>query len=85
MMFTKVTSYRKARLSWPTYSKYRSGRLLIVSNLIHPFSAILHNEAEFENPEKFNPERFMKDGALRTDIIDPFSVATFGFGRRSII
>lgn len=45
--------------------------------------AMLHDEETFPKPEHFNPERFMNDdGTLRTDILDPETVATFGFGRR---
>lgn len=47
-------------------------------------SAMLHNEEEFPNPGEFIPERFMKDGHERTDIVDPFIVGTFGFGRRFV-
>ncbi|KAJ3554391.1 hypothetical protein NP233_g12431 [Leucocoprinus birnbaumii] len=45
--------------------------------------AMLQDEETFPNPRSFKPERFMNaDGTLRTDILDPESVATFGFGRR---
>lgn len=45
---------------------------------------MFYNEEEFPNPGQFIPERFMKDGHLRTDILDPFVVGTFGFGRRFV-
>ncbi|KAJ3567140.1 hypothetical protein NP233_g6558 [Leucocoprinus birnbaumii] len=44
--------------------------------------AILHDEEVFPGPEEFQPERFLKDGKIRDDILDPEFVATFGFGRR---
>lgn len=45
--------------------------------------AMLHDEQVFPDPETYDPERFLKDGALRKDIeVDPESMATFGFGRR---
>ncbi|KAF5346819.1 hypothetical protein D9756_010547 [Leucocoprinus leucothites] len=51
-------------------------------NLCFVISAMLHDEETFPDPEKFDPERFIKNGILRDDIIDPETVATFGFGRR---
>ncbi|EMD38686.1 hypothetical protein CERSUDRAFT_105266 [Gelatoporia subvermispora B] len=43
--------------------------------------AILHNQDNYPEPSVFNPDRFMRDGDLNLDILDPASVA-FGFGRR---
>jgi cytochrome P450 len=48
------------------------------------FSGMLHDEDVFPDPEEFMPERFMKDGKIRTDLPDPEVVATFGFGRRCV-
>ena len=42
---------------------------------------MLHDPEEYQEPEKFNPERFIRDGALNPDVRDPNSMA-FGFGRR---
>jgi len=44
--------------------------------------AMLHDEDIFPNPTEFDPQRFMQDDALSTDILDPTTDATFGFGRR---
>jgi cytochrome P450 len=42
----------------------------------------MHNEDEFPNPMKFEPERFLNpDGSLNDHIRDP-AAAVFGFGRR---
>ncbi|KXN82007.1 hypothetical protein AN958_03305 [Leucoagaricus sp. SymC.cos] len=46
------------------------------------YGAMLQDSERFPNPTQFDPERFIKNGVLRTDILDPFVVATFGFGRR---
>lgn len=45
--------------------------------------AMLHNEDAFPNPDHFDPNRFFTPaGQLRKDVLDPETIATFGFGRR---
>jgi len=42
----------------------------------------MHDENEYPDPYKFNPERFLNaDGTLRKDVKDPINFV-FGFGRR---
>ncbi|TFK81999.1 cytochrome P450 [Polyporus arcularius HHB13444] len=43
--------------------------------------AVMHDEAEYPEPDRFLPERFLKDGKLNPDIRDP-SDFIFGYGRR---
>ncbi|KAF9442056.1 cytochrome P450 [Macrolepiota fuliginosa MF-IS2] len=43
--------------------------------------AILHDPDVYEDPARFMPERFLKDGNLDPAVRDPL-VAAFGFGRR---
>ncbi|KAJ3555937.1 hypothetical protein NM688_g2303 [Phlebia brevispora] len=42
--------------------------------------AMLHDPKDYPDPEAFNPDRFMRDGALNPEVRSP--VAAFGYGRR---
>ncbi|KAI0667746.1 cytochrome P450 [Trametes maxima] len=43
--------------------------------------ACLHNPKIYHNPDRFYPERFIRDGKLDNNVLDPSSLV-FGFGRR---
>ncbi|KAI0763594.1 cytochrome P450 [Trametes elegans] len=43
--------------------------------------ACMHNPDFYPEPERFLPERFIRDGELNPDVLDPATVI-FGFGRR---
>ncbi|TFK28463.1 cytochrome P450 [Coprinopsis marcescibilis] len=43
--------------------------------------AMLHNEKDYPEPLTYKPSRFIKDGAIDEDVLDPRKMA-FGFGRR---
>ena len=45
------------------------------------FRQLLHDPDVYVDPLTFNPERFLENGRLNHDILDPQDVA-FGFGRR---
>ena len=45
--------------------------------------AILHDEERYPEPFKYVPERFLKDGKINPQVLDP-EVAAFGFGRRFV-
>ena len=45
------------------------------------FRAMLHDPAFYPDPETFNPDRFLRDGKIDPDVLDPTRMA-FGFGRR---
>ena len=57
-----------------------------IAPTLHPYflnRAILHNPETFDNPMEYRPDRYLKDGKLNPDVLDPDSVA-FGFGRRLV-
>ena len=48
------------------------------------FRSIMHDPKIWKNRMEFQPERFLKDGKINPDVLDPASVA-FGYGRRSVL
>ncbi|EMD37501.1 hypothetical protein CERSUDRAFT_65155 [Gelatoporia subvermispora B] len=52
-----------------------------VAPLSVPRRRILHDPETFPEPDEFRPERYLKDGMLNPDMIDPAAVV-FGTGRR---
>ena len=44
---------------------------------------MLYDPDEYPEPERFNPDRFIKDGKLDRSVRDPTRVG-FGFGRRYV-
>lgn len=46
--------------------------------------AMLHNPEDYPDPEAFNPGRFLRDGAINKEVLDP-SLMAFGFGRRCVL
>ena len=45
---------------------------------------MMHNPAEYPDPDAFKPERFLTpEGELNPNVMDPNQIA-FGFGRRCV-
>ncbi|KAF7984429.1 hypothetical protein HWV62_14496 [Athelia sp. TMB] len=65
-----------------TEDVYQGMRIPASTVIINNAWAILHDERNFPEPEVFKPERFLKDGKLNPDVMDPTEVGSFGFGRR---
>jgi len=58
--------------------------LLGLTKDVASYRAILHDEENYPEPFKFNPDRFLsQDGQLNPAIKDP-ALAAFGFGRRFV-
>ena len=77
-----VTIFQKGQLFLAMDGEHE--RLLLHSLLTSLIRSILHDPKSFNNPMEFQPERYLKDGKLNPDVIDP-AVVAFGYGRRSVI
>ncbi|KAH6916316.1 cytochrome P450 98A3 [Coprinopsis sp. MPI-PUGE-AT-0042] len=60
---------------------YRGFRIPAKTVVLSNAWAILHDPDVFEDPMEFKPERYLKDGRINQDVLDPEDAA-FGFGRR---
>lgn len=76
-----VTIFRKGQFCSVMHGRYE--RLLLFPILTILLRSILHDPKAFNNPMEYQPERYLKDGKLNPDVMDPDSAA-FGFGRRSV-
>ncbi|KAI0659817.1 cytochrome P450 [Cubamyces menziesii] len=61
--------------------KYRGWDIPRGSTVVANLWAILHDDERYPEPDTFKPERFLKNGQIDEDVLDPGSVV-FGFGRR---
>ncbi|THH01737.1 hypothetical protein EW026_g988 [Hermanssonia centrifuga] len=61
--------------------EYKGYRIPKGALMIPNVWAMAHDPKDYPCPEQFNPERFITDGTLDTNVRDPSTIA-FGFGRR---
>ncbi|KAJ7115441.1 cytochrome P450 [Mycena epipterygia] len=62
--------------------EYRGYRLPAGSIIVPNTHAILHDEAVYEDPYAFKPERYLLNGKLNPDMQSPSPEIVYGFGRR---
>ncbi|KAJ7578020.1 cytochrome P450 [Mycena floridula] len=60
---------------------YNGYRIPAKSTVVTNLWGMLHDENIYPEPFAFNPDRFMKDGKLNPDVLNPEAII-FGFGRR---
>ncbi|KAK1220151.1 hypothetical protein PQX77_017099, partial [Marasmius sp. AFHP31] len=60
--------------------EYRGYRIPKNSTVVPNLWAVLHDEKMYPDPYTFNPDRWIKDGKINTEIRD--TTVGFGFGRR---
>lgn len=64
--------------------EYRGMRIPKGATVIPNVWAITHGQRHYPDPFRFDPERYLKDGAIDSDVLDP-RVPVFGWGRRECI
>ena len=76
--------YRRYFIPWGTVvmaNQWRSNAVICFHvSLLFRTRTILHNPEPYFEPEKFNPDRLIKDGRLDRRVADTTTTA-FGFGR----
>ena len=61
-----------------------AGRRRACAHPFFPDRAISRDAQMYPDPDNFVPERFLKDGVLNPDVLDPRLYA-FGHGRRRVL
>ena len=80
LIFSKQFRWRLLQNAWYVWFETHLHGILCSSCLTR---SILHDPNDYPDPERFNPDRFIKDGRLNPDVRDPLTIA-FGFGRRFV-
>ena len=78
-----VTIFQKGQLCLAMHGEYERLLLLSLLTFLLIIRSILHDPKYFDNPMKYQPERYLKDGKLNPDVLDP-ACAAFGYGRRLV-
>jgi Cytochrome P450 len=86
-MATNADEYNGYYIPKGTFLLGNAWSIRMITSILRPdffHRSILHDPKVFNNPMEFQPERYLKDGKLNPDAMDP-DCAVFGFGRRSAV
>ncbi|KAI0691782.1 cytochrome P450 [Cerioporus squamosus] len=80
--FGNVTDLRKGR-PWMIFNELRAryGASIALHIVMANIWACMHDPETYQDPDTFEPERFIRDGKLDPNVRDPYEFV-FGFGRR---
>ena len=80
-MSMMVTIFPEGRSCSVVHGQYERLLGLIYVLFFSLLRSVLHDPKVFNNPAEYLPDRYMKDGKLNPDVMDPNSMA-YGYGRR---
>ncbi len=73
----------KAHSSFLTHGEYAVHCASVKHLSIGHHRAMTRDTRHYPDPEEFKPERYLKDGKLNPEVLDPGDFG-FGYGRRSV-
>lgn len=86
MTYTRATLSLKILSSLPMRGTSQCPCCIVDgSGTICVFRSMLHDEDTYQNPDHFDPERYLNAmGHISFEVPDPDEIASFGFGRRYV-